>query len=415
MTRHLLRLIWNRKRQNFLLTLEIFFSFLTVFGVVLFALHYANNARQPLGYQIERIWSLTVDRKESADDVAVKTRQRETYRQLLAALRELPRVEGVAAAFTGPYANSNWGGGMWLAGGRQIQHGVNRASDEFLELFHIPLVAGRWFSREDDAASWTPVVLNRRLAAAIFGAENPIGRIIDEERDPNDGPADPNDTPEVKRVIGVIDDFRQNGELSTAENYLFYRMRLDGPDPKAALPDRIFVRLEPGTPAAFEEALVKRAMAVATDWSFEVQPLETMRQDRLRQYAVPLLMVATIAAFLLLMVALGLTGVVWQGVTQRIREFGLRRAKGATMTNVRTQVLAEMVIMTSIALVAGVALVAQLPLLPLPAAMRVVPASVFLLSLGLSVAAIYLLTLACGWYPSRLATRVQPAEALHYE
>ena len=28
---------------------------------------------------------------------------------------------------------------------------------------------------------------------------------------------------------------------------------------------------------------------------------------------------------------------------------------------------------------------------------------------------IYLLTLACGWYPSRLATKVQPAEALHYE
>ena len=49
MTRHLLRLIWNRKRQNFLLTVEIFFSFLTLFGVVLFAVHYANNARQPLG------------------------------------------------------------------------------------------------------------------------------------------------------------------------------------------------------------------------------------------------------------------------------------------------------------------------------------------------------------------------------
>jgi ABC-type antimicrobial peptide transport system permease subunit len=28
---------------------------------------------------------------------------------------------------------------------------------------------------------------------------------------------------------------------------------------------------------------------------------------------------------------------------------------------------------------------------------------------------VYLLTLLCGWYPSRLATRVQPAEALHYE
>jgi putative ABC transport system permease protein len=40
---------------------------------------------------------------------------------------------------------------------------------------------------------------------------------------------------------------------------------------------------------------------------------------------------------------------------------------------------------------------------------------VFLASIGLSVGVIYVLTLLCGWYPSRLATRVQPAEALHYE
>jgi len=273
MTRHLLRLIWNRKRQNFLLTLEIFFSFLTLFAVVLFAMQYASNARKPLGYRIDRIWSLTVDRKEPSEDGAVKARHRETYRQLITALRELPQVEGVAAAFTGPYANSNWGGSMRLVGGRNIEHGVNRATDDFFELFSVPLVAGRAFSREDDAATWTPVVLNRRLAEEIFGDQNPIGQIIKEERDPNDPPPDPNDKPQVKRVIGLIDEFRQNGELATAQNYMFYRMRLDGADPKADVPDRLFVRLRPGTPAAFEETLVKRAMAVATDWSFEVEPL----------------------------------------------------------------------------------------------------------------------------------------------
>ena len=71
MTRHLVRLIWNRKRQNFLLTVEIFFSFLTLFGVVLLAAHYINNSRQPLGYQIDRVWNLSVDRKESDGDPAV--------------------------------------------------------------------------------------------------------------------------------------------------------------------------------------------------------------------------------------------------------------------------------------------------------------------------------------------------------
>ncbi len=47
--------------------------------------------------------------------------------------------------------------------------------------------------------------------------------------------------------------------------------------------------------------------------------------------------------------------------------------------------------------------------------MRVVPAPVFIGSIVVSAVAIYALTLLCGWQPSRLATRIQPAEALHYE
>jgi putative ABC transport system permease protein len=415
MTRHLIRLIWNRKRQNFLLTVEMFFSFLTLFGVVLIAAQYINNSRQPLGYEIDRVWSMSVDRKESDQDPGVKARHRQTYEQVLMALRDLPQVEAVGAAFTGPYANSNWGSGSRLAGGRDVDYGVNNATDSYAELLKIPIVEGRWFSREDDAATWTPVVVNRRLAREIFGDDTAVGKIIQEERRSDDPPPDPNDKPTIKRVIGVVEDFRQDGELSSPGNYLFYRMRFDPPDPKASLPERIFVRLAPGTPAAFEETLVRKAMAAAGAWSFEVEPLDAMRVDKLRQYTIPLMVVGTIAGFLLLMVALGLTGVVWQSVTQRIREFGLRRAKGATIRGVRAQVLTEMMIMTSLALIVGVALIAQLPLLPLPSEMRVIPAPVFIGSIVVSAIAIYGLTLLCGWQPSRLATRIQPAEALHYE
>ena len=416
MTRHLLRLIWNRKRQNFLLTVEIFFSFLTLFSVVLIATHYVNNSRHPLGYQIDRIWSMEVDRKESDQEPEVKARHRETYTQLLAALRDMPQVEEVTAGFTGPYANSNWGSTSRLVGGRQVQFGVNSVTDTYAPLFNVTVVEGRWFSREDDAATtWRPVILNRRMAQEIFGDRNPIGQVIEEERDPNGPPPDPGARPDVKRVIGIIDEFRQNGELSTPGNYAFYRMRLDEAKSIEGLPERIYVRLAPGTTAAFEEELVKRAMAVAGSWSFEVRALDDMRTQKLREFTAPLLVVGTIAGFLLLMVALGLTGVVWQSVTQRIREFGLRRAKGATIPNIRAQVLTEILLMTSLAIVTAVVLLAQLPLLPLPTEMRIITPGVFVASLAVSVVAIYLLTLACGWQPSRLATRIQPAEALHYE
>jgi putative ABC transport system permease protein len=153
MTRHLIRLIWNRKRQNFLVTVEIFFSFLTLFGVLLFVVHYANNARQPLGYEIDNTWSVTVDRKENDEDPAVKARHRQTYQQILLSLRELPQVEMAAASFTCPYASWTWGSGVRLPGGREVNFGVNAATDDYFALQRMRLVAGRWFSREDDAAT----------------------------------------------------------------------------------------------------------------------------------------------------------------------------------------------------------------------------------------------------------------------
>ena len=347
MTRHLLRLIWNRKRQNFLLTLEIFFSFLTLFGVTLFAVQYANNARQPLGYSIDRLWRIGIDPKESDEGVAVKARHRETIRQLMIALQEMPEIEGVAASVNSPYGNSSWGGGIRLPGGRRIDYGMNHVTDDYRALLGIRVVAGRWFSREDDAATWRPVVITQRLATEIFGDGVAVGQIIPDERDPNGPPADPGDKPEVKRVVGVIDEFRQHGELATPEPYLFYRIRLAPSNPKETVPhaahDSRQARHDGGVRGSAGEAgpgSGARLVVRSADARHHAR-------DKLRQYASPLMVVGTIAVFLLLMVALGLTGVVWQSVTQRIREFGLRRAKGATIPNVRTQVLVEMVIMTS--------------------------------------------------------------------
>jgi putative ABC transport system permease protein len=184
-------------------------------------------------------------------------------------------------------------------------------------------------------------------------------------------------------------------------------------------PSVLVIRVTPGTTATFEETLVKSLQAVARDWSFEVRPIVDMRTDQLRNWVTPIAIFGTIAGFLLLMVVLGLTGVVWQSVTRRTQEFGLRRAQGASISSVRRQILAEMVLLTTVAVSVGTAIVAQLPLLGLSLnANRNAPPpppEVFATSIAVSAAVIYGLTLLCSWYPSRLATKIQPAEALHYE
>jgi putative ABC transport system permease protein len=266
------------------------------------------------------------------------------------------------------------------------------------------------------------------MAREVFGDRDPVGAVIPVERAPRrDG-----SIPEPKQVVGVIDQFRRGGELAAAEPFLFYRAQSPTVARSATVPpaDALVLRVAPGTPAAFEEALLARLRAELPDWSFEAQTLEQRRAARVAVFRIALLVFGTIAAFLLLMVALGLTGVVWQGVTERIREFGLRRAKGAAAADIRRQVLAELAVLTSMAVALGLLIVLQVAALPLPAdvvsrllsrpvhageSLRVFWSGALAAGVAASVVLIYAITLLCAWYPSRLATRIQPAEALHYE
>jgi putative ABC transport system permease protein len=418
MTRHLVRLIWNRKRQNLLLTIEILCSFLVVFVVMLAGLNFTVNARKSLGFSVDRVWSIDIGRPpgppgedKGPEAEAARALERDTVLRLVAAARELPQVEQVSAAFTAPYVNSSWGMSLHLQDGRNIDFLYDRVTDDFTSVFSMPIVAGRGFTREDDAGAADPVLINVEMAHRIFGDANPIGQIIPERQEPNR--RRPTDTPaKPKRVAGVIEEFRQHGKYSMPEAVLIDRMRLDVAE--GGRPERLLIRVRPGTSAAFEPTLVRRLQREAADWSFDISTMERLRERKHSDYLMPLTVLAVLAGFLLLMVTLGLTGVVWQSVIQRLHEFGLRRAAGASGVAVRGQVMAEMAVMTTFALLAGVALVAQIPFLPLPEDL-VMPSGVFLGAIALSTAAIYCLTLACGWYPSRLASRMPPAEALRYE
>ena len=406
MIRHCLRLIWNRRRTNFLVTLEIFFSFLVVAAVLIMGIHSLNLYRAPLGFSIDNVLIAQIDIKNPhirpAPDVRKATL--EQMRLVDAALREFPEVITAARGFTGPYVRSQWIDDFELQG-RRVAYGLNEVTDDYRRVFGIRLTRGRWFNAEDDAATTVdPTVINERFAAAAFGDSDPVGQVIfqDVRRDGT--------RPPERRVIGVVDEFRQMGDFAVPGNYAFVRhnpARADGDAPTA-----MFIRVRPGTTVEFEERLARRLQDVARGWSFEIRPLDDLRAETFRDALAPLGAAAIVAAFLLLMVGLGLTGVMWQTVTQRTREIGLRRANGAPAHRIRSQIMLELSLMTSLAVLAGIVVIVQVPLLELIGG---VGGAAYGAGLAISAAAIYLLTILCGWYPSHLASRIQPADALRYE
>lgn len=406
MIRHVFKLIWNRKRTNFLMMTEIFVSFLVLFAVVALGVYTADNWRRPIGFSIERVWAIAIDMKQSGDDDFTPAQQ-ESTRQLMLALKEFPEIEQSAGTMLAPYqfgsSNSRY---TWH--GRSIGYGVAEVTDGFKDLMGLEVVEGRWFSAEDTGQTYDPVVINQDMRTDLFGKGPVIGQNIAADRTPDSSEAE-----RQRRVVGVVAAYREDGEFDGERNYVLYRKTMAGASDRRDRPPRnLLIKVRPGTTAVFEERLIKRLQAAAPEWSFDVSTLSSMRDTSIRFAMAPLAVVGLVAGFLMLMVALGLLGVLWQNVTQRTREMGLRRAKGAARVDVQRQILAEIGVMTSLALVAGVLVAIQFPLLDI---IYFVEPHVYAFGLAISVTAIYLLTFACAWYPSRMATRVEPAEALRYE
>jgi putative ABC transport system permease protein len=406
MSRHLLKMVWARRRANALVAAEILLSFVVLLGVTTLALYYLDNYRQPVGFDHRDVWRLEMNPGRGEEERRAVDARRvdevETLRQLRLALGSTPGVVSTAIVTPSPVSQSNETRG-YDRQGRYVFYAAASASDDAAAVLGLRVTRGRFFSREDDAATWEPVVVNEHLAGELFGSADPVGQNISGDRDPRG-------EPEVeRRVVGVIAAYRQEGEFDPPGSYVFVRHRPE--DPREIFRGDLLLRVAPGSTADLEERLLKTAQAIAPSWSLRLEPLETARRRNARIYLAPVLVVGLVAAFLALMVALGLTGVLWLGVTRRTREIGLRRAKGASAGDIAFQVLGEILVLTTLALLPGVLLALQLPLVgALP-----VRGAVFAASLAFSIAGIYLLAVLCGWYPARLATRVQPAEALHYE
>ena len=405
MIRHLFKLIWNRKRTNVLMMTEIFVSFLVLFAVMALAVYMLDNWRRPIGFSTEHIWNIGVDMKQTSDD-SFDASQQESTRQLLLAVREFPEIEGVAGTMLAPYQfGSSNSGYRWH--NRDIEFGIAEVTDGFKDLLGLQIVEGRWFGPEDDGQAFDPVVINRAMRDDVFGS----GRAIGQDLAPDDRPTGVGQG-RPRRIVGVVAEYREDGEFDGMRNYAIFRKSLRGDDRLDRPPRNLLIKVRAGAPPDFEERLTKRLQGAAPGWSFDVVRLSQMRADFMRFAIAPLVGVSLVAAFLMLMVALGLFGVLWQAVTQRTRELGLRRAKGAAKVNVRRQILGEISVMTLLSLVAGTIVVAQFPLLNI---IYFVEPHVYVVAFTLSVATIYALTLLCGWYPSHVATRIEPAEALRYE
>ncbi|MDQ3281901.1 MAG: hypothetical protein M3Q69_10875, partial [Acidobacteriota bacterium] len=172
MIRHLLKLVWNRKRANALIAAEIFFSFLVVFAVLTAAITFLRGWSEPLGFNWRNVldvgMQLEVDRRSGPSKET-----HEAVMRLIDEARALPEVEAAALCLTPPYAFSTAQSSQkWR--GRDIEFMWDDVTDEYVNVMQLKLIRGRWFSAADDAWPDQPVVMEASAAEALLGNVDPF-------------------------------------------------------------------------------------------------------------------------------------------------------------------------------------------------------------------------------------------------
>ncbi len=393
MLRHILQLIWNKKRNNALLFVEIFLSFLVVFATATFCFHNFRTYFSPVGFDPAPIWSLYCPNLYDLDSAELAT-----TKQLIK--REIKSISGIeAVAFSGyaiPFSGGMWGWGSDHMG-FDFWTSIIGGDEDIQDIYQLELLEGRAFSPEDQNSKYEPVIVNQLIRQKYWNDQPIADSLIKMGED------------QLFKVVGVAKNMRYRSSFE-AERETMLRFGKDDNKEFAGL----LIRVAPGSDASLEEAIGKRVADILKTENFVITSLEKNRQALDRRTWIPIVIFLTIAGFIILNVALGLFGVLYYNIQKRKGEIGVRLAMGATQGAITRQFTLEVFFVALAAMLLGAVFAIQVPLLDL------IPDdefghSNFYYAILFSLIFISAVVVLCAYFPSRQGATLHPAVALHEE
>jgi putative ABC transport system permease protein len=266
------------------------------------------------------------------------------YQDVIAGLRVLPGVRTAAAAYGLPGGGGNGQSALFAEGGSAdpkdaVQTAVNQVSGEFFSALDIPLLTGRTFSAQDTADAPQVAILSAGLARKLFGRGDPIGRRV---RIGGQAPE------QWLRVTGVAGDVRPF--LSQAPQPTMYRpFAQDAPGAIG------FVIRSGGPPLDLAPAAEKTVWQIRPGQPITyVGSLESNLDEQGFRERLSAIGLGWFAGFGLVLAVIGIYGLIAYAVRQRLREFGVRVALGATGQDVGALVLRRGAVLIATGLLLGV-------------------------------------------------------------
>ncbi|HMD36983.1 MAG TPA: ABC transporter permease [Vicinamibacterales bacterium] len=260
-----------------------------------------------------------------------------TLEELLAAGRffdnavdDVKRIPGVIAASaamgvpTGQYGSNGAyvidGADFRQRGTSPPQANFSLASGGYFDTMGIPLVRGRDFTSGDAYDRPFVAIVSETLARQSFPGQDPIGHTI----------MCGLDSPKWMTIVGVVADVRQDSPTTVPRPTLYMPLLqhpYHGNEVQVVMRSAV-------TPAALVEPARTKMHALDGDVATRFETLDAMVSDSIATPRLRATLVGVFAAIALMLAMAGMYGVMSYVAAQRIPEFGVRMALGASRGSV---------------------------------------------------------------------------------
>ena len=391
--------------RNVVVMVEVALSFVLLVGSGLMFRSFLELRRIDPGFDPHRLLTFQVAGQLGAPGEKPEKRAA-VIRQIRDRLRAIPGVEKVTASFPFPLAGGftpiRWGTEEALSDAGKFQ-----ATDfqivlpGYFEAMHVPLLAGRTFTDDDNLPKRNVVVIDDSLAKKAYPGQSAVGkRILIRVRTPE---------PEWVEVIGVV---KHQHESSLAvpgrEQVYFTDAFLD-----SGVVNSWAIRTgsDPEQYAGEVRAAIKDVDShlLVT----EMQPVDVLIDKAQAGTRFSLLLIGVFAVIAGVLAGVGLYAVLATAVRQRTAEIGVRMALGAEPSKIFRLVVGQGFRLSAVGIAAG--LMAAFLLTRLMRAMLVGVNAADPVTFGVVAIAFLFIAAVASWVPALRAAGLDPVRALREE